>query len=142
MKNMMKKLLKPALFALTVFVLALSSCAPEEEPTPADARDPFVASWNVSENSSQIGITPYVVHINKSTSNTSQVLIENFYNIGFTYKAVATIDGTNVTIGQQTYNGNQLHGSGSKTGANTITLTYYMDNGSTIDTCTATLTRQ
>lgn len=142
MKSPMKKILKTALFASTVFVLAITSCQPEEEPTPADARDPFVASWNCNENSSQIGNTPYVVHINKSTSNTSQVLIENFYNIGFSYKAVATIDGSNLTIAQQTYNGNQLHGSGTKTGANTITMTYYMNNGSTIDTCTATLTRQ
>ena len=142
MKNPMKKLLKTALFASTVLVLAITSCQPEEEPTPADARDPFVASWAVAENSSQIGANNYTVHINKSTSNTSQVLIENLYNIGFAYKAVASIDGTNVTIAQQTYNGNQLRGSGSKTGANTITLTYYMNNGSTIDTCTATLTRQ
>jgi hypothetical protein len=69
------------------------------------------------------------------------VQIENFYSIGFANKANATISGTSITINQQTYNSNQLHGSGTKTGANTISLTYYMDNGSTIDTCTATLTR-
>lgn len=138
MKNFASKLLFASAFA----ALAFTACQPEEEPTPADPRDPFVASWNVNENSSLIGNNPYVVHINKSTSNTSQVLIENLYNIGFSYKATATIDGTSMTIPQQTYNGNQLRGSGSKTGANTISITYYMDNGSTIDTCTATLTRQ
>lgn len=130
------------LFATVLTVSVLSSCAPEEEPTPADPRDPFVASWSVAENSSQIGFTPYTVHINKSTTNTNQVLIENFYNIGFNYKAVADISGTTVTINQQTYNGNQLHGGGQKTGANSISLTYYVDNGSSVDTCTATLTRQ
>lgn len=141
MQNPMK-MFRPALVIAAFSVLAFVSCQPEEEPTPADARDPFVASWTLNENSSQIGASTYTVHINKSTTNTSQVQIENFYNIGFNFKATADISGTSVTIPQQTYNSNQLHGSGSKTGANTITLTYYMNNGSTVDTCTATLTRQ
>lgn len=142
MKNPMKNLRNSLLFVAVTATLGLVSCQPDEEPAPADARDPFVASWTCNENSSQIGASTYTVHINKSTTNTSQVEIENFYNIGFAYKATANISGTAVTINQQTYNSNQLHGSGSKTGTNTISLTYYMNNGSTVDTCTATLTRQ
>jgi hypothetical protein len=141
MKNPMKNLRTLLLFLSVSATFGLVSCQPDEEPTPADPRDPFVASWTCNENSSQIGASTYTVHINKSTTNTSQVQIENFYNIGFANKANATISGTSITINQQTYNSNQLHGSGTKTGANTISLTYYMDNGSTIDTCTATLTR-
>jgi hypothetical protein len=137
MKNKTKLLLIPFLA-----IGFLTACQPEEEPTPADARDPFVDQWTCAENSSQIGATSYTVHINKSTSSNTQIQLENFYNIGFTFKANATVSGTSVTIPTQQYNGNDLHGSGSKTGPNTITLTYYMDNGSTIDTCTATLTRQ
>jgi hypothetical protein len=130
--------------AIALFSAAFISCQPEEEPTPADARDPYVASWTVSETSSQIGtVNPYTVHINKSTTNTSQILIENFYNMGFPVKATANISGSAVTISPQTFNGtNQLHGSGNKTGPNTIVLTYFMNDGSTIDTCTATLSRQ
>ncbi len=135
--------LKRFLSALFVGAVALSSCQPDgEEPTPDDIRDPFVDSWTLNENSSQIGQTTYTVHITKSTTNESQVLIENFYNIGFGIKAKADISGSSVTIPQQTYNGSQLNGSGSKTGTNTISLTYYMNNGSSIDTCTATLSRQ
>jgi hypothetical protein len=137
MKNILKTLFVPALIGL-----AFVSCQPEEEPTPADARDPFVDSWTCAENSSQIGSTSYTVHINKSTTNTSQIHIENFYNIGFQFKSNATISASDVTINQQTYNGNQLNGTGNKTSPNTITLTYYVNNGSTIDTCSATLTRQ
>ncbi|MGL4596038.1 MAG: hypothetical protein ACRCYO_00835 [Bacteroidia bacterium] len=132
------------LFILLGFVtLSLSTCTPdEEEPNPADGRDVYVASWDASEQSSQVGQNNYVVHINKSTSNASQVLIENFYNIGFQFKAIAAINGNNLTIPQQTYNGNQLNGSGTKTGTNTIQMTYYMNTGSNIDTCVVTLTRQ
>ena len=127
-----------ALFTSSVFV----ACQPEEEPAPADARDVYVASWTLNENSSEIGATTYTVHINKVTSNTTQVQIENFYNIGFSFKANVNIDGSSMVIPQQTYNGNQLHGSGTKTGANSINMTYYVNNGTTIDTCTAVLSRQ
>lgn len=127
-----------ALFVTTLFI----SCQPEEEPLPADARDVYVASWDLNENSSLVGQNQYVVHINKVTANTTQVEMENFYNIGFGFKAKVNINGNSMTIPQQTYNGNQLHGSGTKNSANTITMTYYVNNGSTIDTCTATLSRQ
>jgi hypothetical protein len=128
-----------ALFTSSFFV----ACQPEEEPAPADARDAYVDSWTLNENSSQIGQSPpFTVHINKVTTNTTQVQIENFYNIGFSFKANVNIDGNNMVIPQQTYNGNQLHGSGTKTGANSINMTYYVNNGTTIDTCTAVLSRQ
>lgn len=133
-----KIFLLAALFTSSFFV----ACQPEEEPAPADARDVFVDSWTLTENSSQIGQTTYTVHINKVTTNTTQVQIENFYNIGFAFKANVNIDGSSMTIPQQTYNGNQLNGSGTKTGANSINMTYYVNNGTTIDTCTATLSRQ
>lgn len=135
--------IKHFLFLATLSTVAVfSSCQPDEQPAPADERDVYVAAWTVNEHSSQIGASTYTVHINKSTSNASQVLIENFYNLGFSFKATADISGTTITIPQQTLNSNQLHGSGTKTGANSISLTYYMNDGSTIDTCTATLTRQ
>jgi hypothetical protein len=133
-----KIVLLAALFTSSFFV----ACQPEEEPAPADARDVFVDSWTLTENSSQIGQTTYTVHINKVSSNTTQVQVENFYNIGFAFKANVNIDGSSMAIPQQTYNGNQLHGSGTKTGANSINMTYYVNNGTTIDTCTATLSRQ
>ncbi len=127
-----------AVIATSFFV----ACAPEEEPTPADARDLYVDSWTVNENSTQIGSTSYTVHINKVTTNTTQVQVEDFYNIGFSFKAKVDIDGSALTIPLQTYNGNQLRGSGTKTSANSINMTYYVDNGSSVDTCTATLARQ
>jgi len=127
-----------AIFATTLFV----ACAPEEEPAPADNRDLYVAAWTLNETSSQIGPTTYTVHINKVTTNSTQIQIENFYNIGFSFKATVEVVGNAMTIPQQTYNGNQLHGSGTKTGANSISMSYYVNNGSTIDTCTANLSRQ
>ncbi len=132
------------LFLLLVISITVvfSACQPDQQPTPTDARDVYVASWTCNENSSQIGPSVFTVHINKVTSSTTQVQIENFYNIGFNFNAKVEITGSSMSIPVQTINGNQVHGSGTKTGANSISLTYYVNNGSGIDTCTATLARQ
>jgi hypothetical protein len=128
---------------LTVVAVSLFavSCQPDEAE-PADDRDKFVDVWHVVETSSQIGNTNYDVHINLSTTSTSQVLMENFYNVGFSFKAVAGVSGTSLTLANQTYNASQLQGSGSMSGNNTINMSYTVNDGSSIDTCTAVFTRQ
>ncbi len=129
--------------ALAIIPIAflVVSCQPDEAE-PADDRDKFVDVWHVVETSSQIGNTPYDVHINLSTTNTSQVLMENFYNVGFSFKAVASVSGTSLTLANQTYNSSQLQGNGSMNGNNTINMSYTVNDGSSIDTCTAVFTRQ
>ncbi|HLG02128.1 MAG TPA: hypothetical protein VI731_00945 [Bacteroidia bacterium] len=123
--------------------LLFISCQPEEEPIPADPRDTYVDQWTCNENSTVAGqVNPYTVHINKSTTSSSQVLIENFYNLGFGVKATATISGNSITLATQSLATYQMHGSGSKTGSNTLSMTYYVDDGNEIDTCVSTFTRQ
>ncbi|MCK6638505.1 MAG: hypothetical protein L6Q81_00345 [Bacteroidia bacterium] len=133
--------MKKAMLAVLPVAFLAFSCQPEEEG-PLDERDKFVDVWHCVEQSSQIGQTPYDVHINLSTTNSSQVLMENFYNVGFSFKAVANVSGSNLTLNQQTYNASQLQGSGSMSGNNTINMSYTVNDGSAIDTCTAVLTRQ
>lgn len=133
--------LKKYFLALVPVAFFALGCQPDEQE-PVDDRDKFVDVWHVVEQSSQIGTTNYDVHINLSTTNTSQVLMENFYNVGFSFKAVANVSGSNLTLNTQTYNASQLQGSGSMSGNNTINMNYTVDDGSAVDTCTATLTRQ
>jgi hypothetical protein len=133
--------LKKCLLAIVPVAFLAVSCQPD--PTdPTDERDKFVDVWHVVEQSSQIGSTNYDVHINLSPTNTSQVLMENFYNVGFSFKAVANVSGSNLTLNSQTYNSSQLQGSGSMNGNNTINMSYTVNDGSAIDTCTAVFTRQ
>ncbi|MEW6468238.1 MAG: hypothetical protein AB1458_04900 [Bacteroidota bacterium] len=127
-----------AAFALTVF---MASCA-DEEPTPADDRDKFVGSFTCQENSQQNGNSTFTIHVNKSASSETQIEIENFYNLGFQNKATASVSGGNFTIASQLFSGNTISGSGSSTGSTTFTMTYYVNDGSTIDTCSATCTKQ
>ncbi|MCU0432295.1 MAG: hypothetical protein MUC87_02440 [Bacteroidia bacterium] len=132
-------------FLAGILLLSLAlipACAPEETPDPADERDKFVDAWNCAENSSQAGASNYVLLISKSTTNTSEVLLENFYDLGNQHKARMSVSGNTLTIPQQTLNGSQISGSGTLSGNNTFTLSYSVNNGSTIDNCTATCTRQ
>jgi hypothetical protein len=127
-------------------VLAVSSCAPEEEnptPTPTDDRDRFVNAngWSCQENSSETGASTFTVHILKSSSSTTQIQIENFYNFGFTNKATATTSGNSFTIASQQLSGNTIQGSGALQANGTITMNYTVNNGTTIDNCTAVLTK-
>lgn len=141
MMTLQSNLFRKLIPALIPVALLLVSCQPDEAE-PADDRDKFVDIWHVTETSSQVGQTNYDVHINLSTTNTSQVLIENFYNFGMSHKAVATVSGTSLTFASQTLNGGQLQGNGSMSGNNTINMSYTMNDGSGIDTCTAVYTRQ
>lgn len=128
---------------LAIGILVAPSCATEEDPAgPTDERDRLVDGWTCDEVSSQTGQSTFSVVISKSSSSASQVLIQNFYAVGNAYQAKMTVGGNTLTLPQQVYNGNQLSGSGNISGNNSFSLTYYINNGSTIDTCSATFTRQ
>lgn len=128
---------------LLATVVLVPACAPEEEtPTPGDDRDKLVDAWSCNETSSQTGSSTYTVLISKSTTASTEVLVENFYAIGNQYKAAMRVSGSALTLPSQIYNGNQLTGGGSMSGNNSFSMTYYIDNGSSTDTCTATFTRQ
>jgi len=128
---------------LAAFILSVSfySCA-EEEPTPTDVRDKFAGSFTCQESSQQNGSSTFTIHVNKSSTVEAEIEIENFYNLGFQNKAIATVNASSFAIGSQLFSGNTINGSGSSTGSTTFNMTYYVNDGSSIDTCTATCTKQ
>lgn len=135
------KRLKYIFPALLLGLSLLTSCAPEEDTGPEDDRTQFIDSWTVNENSSLTGSNPpYTVHINLG-SGTDDVTIENFYGLGFQNKALATITVNDIDIANQPLAGNTTHGGGNISG-NTISMTYYVDDGASVDTINATFTRQ
>lgn len=125
---------------------AISSCASDDkdEATPStDLRDNFVAYWNVIENSTTIGgQTTFVVNITKSTTNSNEIILNNFS--GLSQSARASVSNNNITIPyQQLGTVGFTQGSGTLTNANTMSLTYTNTIGATAaDNCTAVFTKQ
>jgi hypothetical protein len=119
--------------------LIVASCAPEKAPEPdTDSRDKYVAYWNVSEHSSSVGGTStHTVNIIKSTTNSGEIILNNFS--GLSVSARATVNNNNVTIPyQQIGSIGFTKGSGTmNTSNNSIAMTYTNTIGTSVDTCAA-----
>jgi hypothetical protein len=141
------KMNKKYTFVILLLSVVLFSCQPEEKevPTPADPRDNFEGSWTCAETSKQNGNSTFTVHIVKSTNNSSQVVLENFYNYGFNKTLNADISGSSITIASQLFSGtNRVSGNGTLSGSK-INMNYVVDDGAgtaaAYDTCKAVLTK-
>lgn len=112
----MRKLAYLSAIALGLFVV---SCAKDDKddpqaPSPStDARDPYIAYWNVSENSATVGPSTHTVNIVKSTTNSGEVLLNNFS--GLSVSARASVSGNYLTIPYQ-----QLGSIGFASGSGTL----------------------
>lgn len=129
-----------------ILCLYIASCAPDKkddplQPTNTDDRDKYVGTWTCNENSQIAGQTSYNITIAKSTSNSGEIIINNFYQLNTS--ARATVNGNSFTIPyQQLGSVGFASGSGNLTGSSSINMTYYTDVASTKDTCTANCSKQ
>jgi len=138
---------------LTIGLLVIS-CKPDKKDDPTapttpvtDARDKFIANWNVSENSTTSS-TPntYTVNITKSGSLSNAVIIENFYGLN-TYTVYANVSNSTLTIPYQQVRNNTAAtigfaaGSGTLTNSSRINLTYTTTVSVNRDSCTSVYTK-
>jgi hypothetical protein len=131
--------------ALSLFIF---SCTPDKKDDPispsSDERDVFVGSWMCSENSKITGTTSYPVSISKSTSNSSDITINRFYDIT-NQNVRATVSGNAIVIPYQQLNvvSGFVKGSGSMASSKTsMSLAYTTTVSANQDTCTAVYTKQ
>jgi PBP1b-binding outer membrane lipoprotein LpoB len=140
-KYIMKKLIYSSVLILG---LILASCAPDkaEEPSPnLDDRDKYVADWSVSENSAVAGTNAYTVKIIKSTTNSGEIILNNFS--GLSVSARATVNGKSLTIPyQQIGTIGFTQGKGTLSSSNTsISMNYTTTISTSRDSCTAVYTK-
>ena len=123
----MKKVL-----SITVILTALliTSCASDKKDDPlaptstADVRDKFVSYWSAIENSAVIGTpTSHTVNIIKSTTSSSEILINNFSGLSESARAIVNNNSISIPY-QQIGSIGFTQGTGTLTNANTISLTY------------------
>jgi hypothetical protein len=130
--------------------LIVTSCADNKSDDPSspeptsDARDKFVAYWNVNETSALTGPNSNTVNIVKSTTNSSEVLLNNFS--GLSLSARASINNNILTIPYQSIGSpNSIgftQGSGTLTSATSISFNYTTTIGNSRDSSTAVYTKQ
>ena len=132
--------------SMAVVGLLITSCASDKKDDPAspepstDPRDKYVAYWNVSENSAVAGTNTHTVNIIKSTTNSSEIIINNFS--GLSVSARASVSNNNLTIPyQQIGTIGFTKGSGIFNGTNSISMTYTTTISTSRDSCTATYTK-
>ena len=122
---------------IPVFLFSILSCSEEDDVNPSDDRDVFIGTWNVSETCIR---DSYSVEIVADPSNSAQVLINNFWLIGFQEKApYAIVAGNSIIIPKQyicNNNENEVNGTGIFD-KNKINLTYTVNDGADLYTCEA-----
>ncbi len=142
----MKKTIRYTFIIITLISIFFS-CNPDDtndNPQPTeDPRDKFVGNWTCSETSSQNGqINPFYVTITLDPSNSSQILLANFYQIGTSQKVYGVVASSNATVPNQTVSGLSIRGSGNIANNNTkINWNYIVDPGGDPDTCTAVFSK-
>lgn len=126
--------------SLIFFILMFTACIDDSDLiNPQDDRDLFLGTWNVNETCNR---GAYQVTITKDPTNSSQVIINNFWLIGSNEKApYAIVAGSNIVIPQQNiYNDENtiVEGSGVLNKDNIIEWEYTVNDGADLYTCTAT----
>jgi len=131
--------------AIILFVsLAFTSCDEVFDLLTDDPRDAFTGDWKVEENNTLKAADFYNVTIVKSSSDSTAVLIKNFYAINISTSIKATVSGGNVTIPLQTVAGYTFNGYGTiALNDKSIDWAYTVNhNNGFIDQVTATYTRE
>ena len=107
-------------------------------------RDQIVDTWRCEETSEIFGKSAHLVDISKSLSDSSTIILDNFYNLGFGEEVVAGLNGYNINIQPQIVDGNTISGNGIITGNyRSINFDYTVDDrGGKIDNVTAIFAKQ
>ena len=94
------------LFSVVFFTLLFIACTEDSDlVNPQDDRDLFLGTWNVNETCNR---GAYQITITKDPTNSSQVIINNFWLIGPNEKApYAIVAGSNIVIPQQNIYNNE-----------------------------------
>ncbi len=138
----MKTLLKRTL-PLFIIMLTIASCTLDEDmgPISGDDRDNYSGTWLFSESPAARSIS-YSVSISNDPSNSAQVLLKNFGNMGNSYSAYGIVTSSSINIpSQEMSDGLFINGHGSLTSKNTMSWTYTIEGGGDSQDYEATASR-
>ena len=120
----MKALKNSTIALLLIFAIGFVGC----ETTTADDTDPrekYYGTWQVSDQPARLN---YEVIINPNPSNSAEVLLKNFTDLGGT--ATGLVVGNSIVIDKQTIaNEYQVDGTGTYIKSSELRFEYNLDDG-------------
>ena len=120
------------IFSGLFLCFVLASCADEETVLvpDVDPKDKFIGTWNVREETGNQVTGNYSSVVTSNPNNTSQIIINNMYNLGSTASISALVANNSLSISQANITGVSISGSGTYSGSGfIINLTVDEGNG-------------
>ncbi|HAQ65641.1 MAG TPA: hypothetical protein DCR43_07305 [Bacteroidales bacterium] len=108
--------LSSCFFLILFFALAvlLQGCEKtDEETTPTDIRTDYTGTWISTESAAKNSDATYTVKIELDGTNSSQVILKNYMNLGSAIRVYAVVTETTITVPLQTVDSWAVAGSGS-----------------------------
>ncbi len=100
---------------ILVFVSAtlLAGCEKTDEEAPTDIRADYIGTWISTESADKSSEATYTVKIELDGTNSSQVILKNYMNLGSSISPYAIVTETTITIPVQTVDTWSVAGSGT-----------------------------
>jgi hypothetical protein len=129
--------MKKVLFIIVASLFLLNSCEKDDKIYSS-----IVGTWQCVEISSVHTPNPYFVDIVRETSDSTRLVIDNFYNMGYGKEIYATLDGYDISLQSNLFGFSIVGEAKVATNFKTIEWEYEVDDGSgMIDYVTAVYTR-
>lgn len=126
------------IFIFFSLIAAFFACEDDSIVNPENDRDKFIGTWEVNENCQR---NSYTVTIEADPTNSAQVIINNFWLIGYQEEPpYAIVAGNNIVIPKQFITNNndiEVTGGGDYS-KEEITWNFTVNDGADLYTCDAT----
>jgi len=124
------------IFTVVTITLLISAC---QKDTTDDPRDNLVGTWKCQETGTSSGTQTFQASISKSSSDSTQLFIDNFY--GTQQKIKVTMSSFSLIISKQTVDNYSIQGTGVvSSDFKKITWSYTADDGGEVDNVSSTYT--
>lgn len=108
------------------------------EPDSDDQRDKFIGNWKFNEDEKiKSNLAFYSVLISKDPTNSAQVLLKNFGNLGNFYTTYGIVTTNRISIENQLVASIKISGTGTYSSTGTMNWTYTINDGADEITYTA-----
>lgn len=117
------------IIVLAFAISIVSSCTKDDDSNTEIEGTTITGEWKCNDNESENGLydaQSFTIDIYKPNTDYT---ISNFGNLGINFKANASINGSSITVNEQTIDNITIHGSGTFSNNNsTVNFTYYVDD--------------